>query len=182
MLSGPLFAGRHTRDDRISRSGCPWHPVLRYVPKPRFWQLLSKCVHIQLICGALHSFSSVAECWAGNKYTLKGLLAFANASRITFGTDFLFGNTSLMDASTKGLDAFFGAGGNNTCTATEENGANPGVEGTAACLGAGGAGAFSGCGCLSESAATSALAAINRGNAEALLPRLAAAQRNSTKL
>ncbi|KAK9915313.1 hypothetical protein WJX75_007468 [Coccomyxa subellipsoidea] len=47
---------------------------------------------------------------SGNEYTLKGLLAFANASRITFGSDFLFGNASLMDASTKGLDAFFGGG------------------------------------------------------------------------
>jgi hypothetical protein len=103
-----------------------------------------------------------------------------------------------MDASTKGLDAFFG-GGQKTVDETDGvpggggTAANSGTGrttkkndtgGTAACSGAGEAGACSGCGCLRESAATSALAAINRGNAAAMLPRfaIAAAQRNSTKL
>ena len=99
-----------------------------------------------------------------------------------------------MDASTKGLDAFFG-GGQKTLeeidgvpggggTAVERTTKKNNTGGTAACFGAGEAGACSGCGCLRESAATSALAAINRGNAAALLPpfAIAAAQRNSTKL
>ncbi len=127
---------------------------------------------------------------AGNKYTLKGLLAFTNASRITFGTDFLFGNSSLLDASTRGLDAFFGAGVNNACNCAEGSNTVTGTDASSgsrcagACLGAGGMGPSKINGCIDESAAMSALAAINRGNAAALLPRLAtvAAAKNSTKL
>lgn len=103
-----------------------------------------------------------------------------------------------MDASTKGLEALIGGGqktleeidgvpGGEGTTANSGTGRTTkknDTGGTAACFGAGEAGACSGCGCLRESAATSALAAINRGNAAALLPRfaIAAAQRNSTKL
>ena len=157
------------------------------------WQLLLDSLneHLRHFClstdrtdaSTVPNIEPVQIC-AGNEYTLKGLLAFTNASRITFGTDFLFGNSSLLDASTRGLNVFFGAGGNNACNCAEESNTVTGTRGTGASSGSGGMGPSKINGCIDESAAMSALAAINRGNAAALLPRLAtvAAAKNSTKL